>query len=53
MRRFGMILVGAVAAALVAVSAAAQDVNLLAVGEGTVPVVEPACYGGVASGEHA
>lgn len=43
MRHLRIMLVGLVAA-LMANSAAAQDVNLLALGEGTLPVVVPPCY---------
>ena len=44
MRHLRIVLVGLVAA-LVVYSAAAQEVNLLALGEGTLPVVVPPSYG--------
>jgi outer membrane protein OmpA-like peptidoglycan-associated protein len=44
MRRLGIILIGVVAAAGLSLAARAQEFNLLALGEGTLPVVEAPCY---------
>ncbi len=46
MRRSSAILATAVVVAFGAVPAPAQQVNVLALGEGTLPVVEPESYGG-------
>jgi outer membrane protein OmpA-like peptidoglycan-associated protein len=46
MRRLGIVLFGMVAAAGISMAARAQETNLLALGEGTLPVVEAPCYGG-------